>query len=99
MTLELIQSPDQTTETNLANKTPFSVKSLQISPLRIYSENWIFVETKAICDTASSQIFIDEDLIQSLGFEGETFFDVSDYASQNEFNRLFESVGENSSGR
>ncbi|XP_075255351.1 uncharacterized protein LOC142348070 [Convolutriloba macropyga] len=71
VTYELIQSPDQTSETNLANETAWSVKGLlQVAPLRIYAEDGIFVETKAVCDTASSQTWIDEDLIQSLRLEG-----------------------------
>ena len=70
MTNELIQSPDQTSETNLANETDRSVKRLvQVAPLRIYAEDGSFVETKAVCDTASSQNWIDEGLIQSLGLE------------------------------
>ena len=57
VTHELIQSTDQTSETNLANETAWSVKDLlQVAPLRIYSEDGSFVETKAVCDTASSQI-------------------------------------------
>ena len=38
--------------------------------MRIYAEYGSFVETKAVCDSASSQTWIDEDLIQSLGLEG-----------------------------
>ena len=38
--------------------------------MRFYAEDGIFVETKAVCDTASSQTWIDEELIQSLGIEG-----------------------------
>ena len=71
VTHELIQSPDQTSETNLANETAWSVKGLlQVAPLRIYAEDGSFVETKAVCDTASSQTWIDEDLIQPLRLEG-----------------------------
>ena len=54
-THELIQSPDQTSENNLAIETAWSVKRLfQVAPLRIYAEDGSFVETKAVCDTASS---------------------------------------------
>ena len=71
VTHELIQSPDQTSETNLTNETAWSVKGLlQVALLRIYAEDGSFVETKAVCDTASSQTWIDEDLIQSLRLEG-----------------------------
>ena len=55
----------------MANWTACSVKGLlQIAPLRFYAEDGIFVETKAVCDTASSQTWIDEELIQSLSIEG-----------------------------
>ena len=71
VTHELIQSPNQTSETNLANETTWSVKGLlQVAPLRIYAEDGSFVETKAVCETASSQNWIDDDLIQSLRLEG-----------------------------
>ena len=41
----LIQSPDQASETNLANETAWSVKGLlQVAPLRIYAEDGSFVE-------------------------------------------------------
>ena len=69
---ELIQSRDQTSETNLANETAWSVKGLlKVAPLRIYPEDGSFVETKAVCDSASSQTWIDEELIQSLGLKEE----------------------------
>ena len=68
--IQLIQSPNQTSETNLANETTWSVKGLlQVAPLRIYAEDGSFDETKAVCDTASSQIWIDKELMQSLGLE------------------------------
>ena len=71
VTHELIPSLDQTSETNLANETAWSVKGLlQVAPLRIYAADGSFVETKAVCDSASSQTGIDEELIQSLGLEG-----------------------------
>ena len=71
VTHKLIQSPDQTSETNPANEPAWSVKGLlQVAPLRIYAEDGSFFETKAVCDTASSQNWIDEDLIQSLRLEG-----------------------------
>ena len=70
VTHELIQSPDQTSETNLANETACSVKGLlQVAPLRIYAEDGSFIETKAVCDAASSQTWIDDDLIQSMRLE------------------------------
>ena len=69
---QLMQSPDQTSETSLANETALSGKYLlQVAPLRNYAEVGSFVETKAICDTVSSQTWIDEDLIQSIGLEPE----------------------------
>ena len=71
VTHELIRSSDQTGVTNLSNETAWSVKGLlQVAPLRIYAEDGSFVETKVVCDTASSQTWIDEELIQSLGLEG-----------------------------
>ena len=71
MTHELIQSPDQTSETNLAHETAWSVKGLlQVAPLRIYAEDGSFVETKAVCETAFSQTWRDEELIQYLRLEG-----------------------------
>ena len=71
VTHELIQSPDQTSETILESETAWSVKGLlQVAPLRIYAEDRSFVETEAVCDSASSQTWIDEELIQSLGLEG-----------------------------
>ena len=73
VTHELIESPDQTSETNLANETAWSVKGLlQSAPLRIYAEDGSFVETKAVCDTASSETWIDEEVIQFLRLEGRS---------------------------
>ena len=71
VTQEVIQSPDEISEINLINETAWSVKGLlQVAPLRIYAEDRGFVETKAVCDTASSsQTWIEEKLIQSLGLE------------------------------
>ena len=70
VTHELILAPDQTSETNLANETANVKGLLQLAPLRIYAEDGNFVETKALCDTASSQTWIDKELIQSLFIEG-----------------------------
>ena len=70
VTHELIQSPDQTKETNLAIETTWSVKRLlQVAPLSIYAEDGSFVDTKAACDTTSSQTWINEELIQSLSLQ------------------------------
>ena len=70
VTNQLIQSPDQTCETNLAKETTRSVEGLlRVAPLRIYAEDGSFVETKAVCNTASPQTWIDEESIQSLCLE------------------------------
>ena len=71
VTHELIQSPDQTTKTNPAKETAWSVKGvLQVALVLIYADNGSFVKFKAVCVTASSQNWIDEELIQPLGLEG-----------------------------
>ena len=71
VTQEVIQSPDQISVINLINEAAWSVKGLlQVAPFRIYAEDGNFVETKAVCDTASSsQTWIEEKLMQSLGLE------------------------------
>ena len=72
MTHDQIQSPEQTNETSMANQTTWSFKGfLQVAPLRIYAEEGSFVETRAVCDTASFQNWIDEALIKYLRLEGK----------------------------
>ena len=90
VTHELIQSSDETGETNLASETTWSVKGLlQVAQLRIYAEDGSFVETNVVCDTASSQTWIDKELIQSLGLEGRnTSMSVTGIHGKNSINCL-----------
>ena len=56
---------------NLAHETAWSVKGLlQVGPFQICAKHGSFVETKAVCETASSQTWIDKEFIQYLRLEG-----------------------------
>ena len=54
---ELFQSPDQKSETNLANETAWSVKGLiQIAPLHIYAETKILSKLKLFATPAALKL-------------------------------------------
>ena len=58
-------------QTNLANDGSFTVQGLlQIAPVRIYAARDKYFDTFAVCDSASSQTWMDEDLMRSLCIEG-----------------------------